>query len=212
MKYILYCAIRKKSLINETLYSIASINTVAKINQYTIVIVTDMPECFKQELRKKFFLNFNNIIIEPVSKAMVDNWIGESQYIYRVKIKAIELFFYKYKDNVCFLDCNIFVKRDFDSLFDLIDQNYFIMFDQYVINNREIIKILFPNYRPGTIDYIKHDYIEVNTANQHYKISLDSSFFLSAVLGINYEYRALLSQVLQFNDNLFNITGFSSSE
>ena len=48
MKTIVYCAIHKRTLVNEVLYSILNVAEVCcDIENYRFVVITDMPEEFK---------------------------------------------------------------------------------------------------------------------------------------------------------------------
>ena len=85
MKTIVYCAIHKRTLVNEVLYSILNVAEVCcDIENYRFVVITDMPEEFKLVASIVKMRLGMPIIIEPISKAITENWLGPYRYVYRL--------------------------------------------------------------------------------------------------------------------------------
>ena len=103
IKTIVYCAIHKRTLVNEVLYSILNVAEVCcDIENYRFVVITDMPEEFKLVASIVKMRLGMPIIIEPISKAITENWLGPYRYVYRLRIKALQYYYSKYQENALF--------------------------------------------------------------------------------------------------------------
>ena len=113
MKTIVYCAIHKRTLVNEVLYSILNVAEVCcDIENYRFVVITDMPEEFKLVASIVKMRLGMPIIIEPISKAITENWLGPYRYVYRLRIKALQYYYSKYQENALFIAANMIVLQD----------------------------------------------------------------------------------------------------
>ena len=190
MNYILYCAISSEMIIYQIIYSIVSIQRVTNCTRVTFVVVTDQAEVFHKEIKEKN-LQIQNVIVEGIAHTMASEWIGDDKYIYRVKIKAIEYFFQKYKHNVLFLDGDTAAFRDILPLFESMRENEFTMFrtDKKIIENIEL----------------KQDYFHLK--DKKYNISADYYYYNSGVIGIHRSFKNKIKEVLELSDVIYKQTG-----
>ncbi len=197
MDTVLYCALKKTSLINELIYSIASIQHI-KTNKCDIrfVIVTDMPDLLLMEINKQQIVLKDNIIIEPISQELLAQWVGLTKYIFKGKIYTLQYYMQKYSSNVLMIDCDMFAVKDFKFLFESINKHEFVMYGKntldikHLLNEEALINNIYydNSYTPGTF------------------------YHQSGVIGMHYDYKYLLDKILWLNDAIFDVTQFNSSE
>lgn len=214
MRYILYCAIKKQRLVLDTIYSILTIIRTKGMNQNVkFVIITDQVDLFDKEFSKINFIYTSNIILERIDKDTVNDWIGNENYIFRVKIKVIEFFFKKYKQNVLFFDSDIIAIKNITPLFEIIENEKTIMYYNY----KNIVSHLFNLFNAFEVD--KNKLIKLQIINDiilfegfEYSIPCNYSYYASPVLGINYLYNKLITKVLDFTDKMYKATSFGTTE
>ena len=186
MRYILYCAINKKQLVIDTIYSILTIIYSTKLNyNFKIVIITNQSECFLQVFKRIKFQYMSSIIIEKIDNDIVKKWIGSDNYIFRVKIKAIEYFFNKYKKNVLFLDSDIFALKNILPLFETIESGKCLMYYNYK-NIKEHLFYLFEIFKTDKFK-LKNMHIynnEIIVDGFEYSIPCNFSYYASPVIGL----------------------------
>lgn len=195
MNTILYCALKRKSLINELIYSITSIQHINKYD-YRFVIVTDMPDLLYMELEKQQVIIKNNIFIETINQKLLNQWLGVTKYIFKGKIQTLKYYMEKYSSNVLMIDCDMFAIEDLQPLFESIERHNFILYGKntldikHLLNENALINnIYYVNpYTPGTF------------------------YHQSGVIGMHYDYKYLLDKILWLNDVLFEVTQFNSCE
>ena len=147
MKTIVYCAIHKRTLVNEVLYSILNVAEVCcDIENYRFVVITDMPEEFKLVASIVKMRLGMPIIIEPISKAITENWLGPYRYVYRLRIKALQYYYSKYQENALFIAANMIVLQDLSVLFEWMDEGRRIMYQQGLL----LHELLLSPYNPQT--------------------------------------------------------------
>ena len=213
MKYLLYCVIRRPSLVNQAFYSMSAVLTVSNIADYKIVVLTDMAENMKKERKKLSAEVQKRIIIEKISANTVNEWIGSDNYIFRVKIKAIQYFFEKYKENVFLIDCDMYPKRDISNLLDQIQSDKFIMYSQYKDTVEQYLQdqdMNLLNDEDKNIIHNKEVYISDDKCE--YKIELSRHPYLSCVIGIKYENRYLVDKILEICDLIYKKLHLYTSE
>lgn len=215
MKYILYCAIRKQSLIQYVIYSIGTLAKVNTLTDYTIVIVTDMVKQLQTELHQSELSYKYNIKLEEISKKEVDCWIGPNRYVFRVKIKAMEYFFSKYKENVLLVDCDMYARENFDELFYLIEHNKLIMYANYGVTIAEYIKqnpiTLLAESNNKKVQW-HNNKIVMRLNNFICEIDENQFPLLSCTIGMNYVFKDVIEEVLIYCDNIFTLTGLYTTE
>lgn len=208
-KYILYCAIRKKRLVYDTLYSILTlIYKIASDENVNIIIVTDQANLFFIEL-KNIDIPLNiKITIEDVDESTINDWTKNGN-IYGVKIYSLKRFFCKYKQNVLFVDSDMFFINNPVSLFDLIDeQDTVLMYRKRQFDLFEIIS----SRREDVDDSIIMQNNKIVLNNSTYTIPFHCSCYESGVLGINYLNKNLIDNVIDFYNRFYDCFKYDNSE
>lgn len=218
MKYFLYCAIKQPDLLSAFFYSAYSLmRTIIDSNvDYKFLLITDMAddaiaamEYINEELKKK-------ITIERIEKEIVDNWLGENQYIFRVKIKAIQYFQQRYNSDIFFIDCDMVAKINCMPLFDLLDCQKFFMFAKYGIQMGQFLRDTAPQLIHSNHPSIKMNEKEVLTVIKDRKslcsIDLNKYPYLSCVIGIPKHFSGVIGEVLALCDDLYALTKLRTIE
>ena len=203
MKNILYCAIGKDRLVYDTLYSIKTLFHISKIKNIRIIVYTDRVSVFLHELKKHRFSYKYPIIFEEINESSAKEWMND--YIFKVKIYVLQLFFSKYKENVLFVDGDMLFLKNMFPLFELIEKKEFIMYDRFSF----IWLYLMGKWGDYKNVTVFNEQISIN--DKHY-ISTQYIYYLSGVLGINYLYADLLERILIFCDDLYDCTKYRNSE
>lgn len=204
MKYLLYCVIRKPTLVSQAVSSIAAVSAVNPSKQYQFVVVTDMADLFKREFGRLNPQIQKQINIESISPQTISAWIGKNGYVFRVKIKALQYFFEKYREDVFLIDCDMYPKKPFEPLLEQIRRDRFVMFARYLWrvldmlqSNPELMK------KQGTFLSADRKRFEVFDGSNCYKILTDVHICLSSVVGMKYEHLSLIDEILTACDCLF---------
>lgn len=218
MKYFLYCAIKQTDLIPSFFYSAYSLTQTITDSEaeYKFVLITDMAddaiaamEYINEELKQK-------ITIERIEKEAVDNWLGENQYIFRVKIKAIQYFQQKYNSDVFYIDCDMVAKINCMPLFDLLDCQKFFMFAKYGLQMGQFIRDAEPQ-----LIHTDHPSIKINEkdiltvikdGSPLCTIDLNKYPYLSCVIGIPKHFSGIVDEALALCDDLYALTKLRTIE
>ncbi len=203
MKNIIYCAIGKKELVKHAICSMKSI-MVFHPNNIRFIIVTDLYYDFEKEIEQMNIGKEYEIIFHPIDPETVKNWIGKYDYIFRVKIKAMQYYFSKYDESVLFLDCDTYLKKNIDFLFELLENKYCIM-------GKLDLNITFRRYigtspleLKGKLN-IKNDILYLSNEKKSFEIDLNTQYFHSVVIGMNKIHSDSLVTVEKINDILCGI-------
>lgn len=206
MNYLLYLAFNNISFVNEAIFSIRSYLQITENadNQNTrIIIYTDKADHFK-----KSFPDNKQIIYENLSANMIETWLGESTFMYRLKIKVLMHFFDKYQSNVMMVDTDTIFMEDIEEYFEKIDVEGIAV--MYYNENRldqkiEYIKSFEFAFQENHSFY-KHLDKTGNLSNSRktYQIPNSVQIWNSGVVGLNQEYRSLLEKVLELSDTIFS--------
>jgi len=211
MKYILYCAIRKKRLIYDTLYSILTLFHATRITEnITIVIFTDQANSFYKEMKGIEIPSKFSIKIEEISLETIKNWTKNGD-IFNVKIYSIKQFFLKYKQNVLFLDSDMYLVNNLAPIFELIESNQFVMYNKRSFNLFEIM-----NTTREDLGNLEDNVVTSNgmiiLKDSKYSIPFDCATYESGVIGINYKYKDIIDEVIDFYVDFYRSFGYENSE
>lgn len=206
MKNIVYCAIKKVELVNETIYSILSL---LRFNEWcnreaNIIIITDQVKSFGA-----VFSKYDNIIFETIQDEIVDEWKRDTDYPFVFKIKAIQYYFNKYKENLLFIDSDTVIIQDISTLFNYIDKNEVVLhakglsIDKYLQFNKD--KILNDNYFAPTLFYstLRDNEGLISINSKKYEIPISFTNYNSGVIGWNYCDAYLLDEVLSLSNFIY---------
>jgi hypothetical protein len=192
-------------IVGQTVYMI---NTVMHFQPRHIrfIILTDM----KENVEKIIFIHcakyIDQIEIYGISTNETQEWISDNGYIYRVKIKAVQWFYQRYKENVVFMDSDIFAVKDITPLFDKIEKGKFLMYSKGTIPLSKAIFQSEPNSLESLQDYIKGEHFCVYDGAQEYLVPCKYNHGNSGVIGMSYKDEALLEKVLLYCDLIYKIT------
>ena len=205
MKTIVYCAIHKRTLVNEVLYSILNVAEVCcDIENYRFVVITDMPEEFKLVASIVKMRLGMPIIIEPISKAITENWLGPYRYVYRLRIKALQYYYSKYQENALFIAANMIVLQDLSVLFEWMDEGRRIMYQQGLLLHELLLSPYNPQTKNKAVDEpIRQIFLKGDRAD--FRIRLDKRHFQGGIIGIPYRDASLLHKVLTINDYISSL-------
>lgn len=212
MYNIIYLAMNNVHFVKECAASICSMHY--KLNQetaqYHITIYTNLVNEFsKYKLHELFSIEY-----VMVTDEMRRNWLGDSVYIYKLKIYVLLDFLQKRNESVIFLDCDTFLLGDMSELFDLLSRSK----DTALMNYTEKT---FPQLRDEKMhsnfhrlqEKMYYDFCQMSTLiidNNSYEIKEDFGFWNSGVIGLNPEMKDRLADALILNDyildNYKNIT------
>jgi hypothetical protein len=202
MNYLLYLAFNNKSFINEAIFSIRSYLQISENQNTRIIIYSDKVEYFK-----KSFPDNKQIIYENLSANMIETWLGESKFMYRLKIKVLMHFIDKYQSNVMLVDTDTIFMKDIQDYFDKIDAKGVAV--MYYNENRldqkiEYIKSFEFAFQENHSFY-KHLDKTGNLSNSEktYHIPYSVQIWNSGVVGLNPENRNLLEKVLDLSDTIY---------
>ena len=207
-KYILYCAVRKKRLVYDTLYSILTlIYKIASNEIINIIIVTDQASLFYTELKNMNIPLNIKITIDDIDKNTINDWT-KNVNIYGVKIHALKRFFYKYKKNVLFVDSDMFFVNNPVPLFEFIDErNTVLMYRKRQFNLFEIICSRREDVDDSII--MKNNIIVINNK---YTIPFNCSCYESGVIGVNYLNKNIIDDVIDFYNEFYDCFKYDNSE
>lgn len=199
--YLLYACFKNTKYLRETFLSILTLKEIEGNNFKNIPIVILIDENLIQTNDyyriKNDFINCKNIVFERIKETELKYWIGETGYIFNTKIKSIEYFFNKYKNNVLFCDGDTFFIDKIKNIFDLIESKNFVMHTPYMT--------LEETDRIGSIDNFMLDCITYNyiANNSEYPITKEFRPFNSGNIGINYAYRNIVDEVYKLTDLIY---------
>ena len=217
MNYLLYCAINSKRILHETIYSVLALFEYDKNPKFEVIIISNFNKYYFSILAP-----YKNVVIETISDELVDEWIKDG-YVYNLKIYAIMYVFNKIKGNVIFVDSDVFFIRCTDSIIEQVEKSTFIM------NYKKLcVEDVIEKTKTFALSEIEDDdnRIRVNFYRSIYETKkipsinnnglylLPEKFysFNSGVIGINYNYKNILSDVLDVSMGLYKEYKYSSSE
>jgi len=205
MNYILYLAFNDLNVISEAIYSIHSYFYIARNNidqNARIIVYSDKIEHFKEA-----FPDNEHIIFENISQEMINDWLGEKKFIYRLKIKVLIDFIKKYNSNVILVDADTFFIESVKSYFEKLEKN-----DVAIMYYNE-------NKLEQKINYVKnfefkfeenntfYEYLEdsniLSDGNNQYQIPHSTQLWNSGVVGINPSHEPLLDKILNLSDIIY---------
>lgn len=126
MKNLVYLVLNNEQVAKEAIASIHSFFQVMEksLDQYRIVIYTNIPEKFDAPCRKNFK---NQVIIKEIDENMMVQWSGMPKYIYRGKILVLINFLETYGEPAIFIDTDTFFMSDPTPLFRKVENKRFLM-------------------------------------------------------------------------------------
>jgi hypothetical protein len=193
-----------------------SLNLVpGALEKYKIVIITN----FNQDAFGKL-KDYHNVHIEYVSDEQIDS---KSDYIYRVKILALQYFFSKYAVDVLFVDSDTFFISDISHIFEHIQNNTCVMNYKcisidYVISKSNTVNVDLVNEQDRMLINIYRDInstkgiLSIRDKNRKYRVPSDFTPYGSGLIGMQYKNKDLLNEMLDVCDSMFSKYHYFCSE
>lgn len=187
---ILYIAIGKMVYHRQTL---ASVVTAAGFLQQSnpgisILLYTDRPEFARQYLSAYRFVE-----IRKLSKEQIRSWRGPQDYLFRIKIRAIQECLKAPVEKLCYLDGDTFLRKHPEGLFEAIQEDQILMYcregqlQDPSIRNWEPIRQILPSLK-----------LELN--RQLFPVSGHDSMWNAGTIGICRSHSELIDHVLELTD------------
>lgn len=213
MNYIMYCCFGDTKYLYEMMYSIQTfLNTNrTEIKNYTIIIYTD--DKIGNKIIKEFKKLEINALFEILSQNETYEWTNINGKIYmpRVKIKALECFFKKYKAPVLFLDTDTMIFKNLNEIFSMINSGKSYLYTKCLTvseffntysssNNLKVSYDILFHYRLCK-KILKREVFLPETLKIN--ISGDFNQCNSGVIGLPYSAVNLMDRVLEFSDYLY---------
>lgn len=83
-----------------------------------ILVLTEKPEKFEQ---------LNRVITIRLTNKLKAEWLGDSQYHFKIKLLGLKFLLKNHTKKLIFLDSDTLVRKNLNSWFDKIDQTHFLM-------------------------------------------------------------------------------------
>ena len=194
---ILYLAYGKKNIFNQVLFSILTFHyhTKDENKNLKIVVYTDKPEFFSD------YTAAFNLQIEILTPQIIEQFKGRNNFIHRVKVCVIMDCIKKFETNVFYLDSDTFFKKSPLALISQIDSATSIMnSNDYDLQHADEL-------------YENEDWLKIRRAIRDFeyviegksiKIPLTTRMWNAGVIGISYENRKVLNDVLDLTDQIYS--------
>lgn len=191
MQYLLLQAYGKPTILQEALFNLLTFWKLKQAGNYEveIVVYTDQPAYYQ--------LFSSKIHIEVLTPEKIQAWKGAKQFVHRLKIMMLQDFFEKYKADVLYVDSDTYFLKDCSALFAAINQQTSVMhIKESLLQEKEnlLLKKIYKFAKKNTF-LIDHETI---------KIPLDTPMWNAGVLGIAYENRNLLNNVVLLTDVMYD--------
>ena len=209
-KYVIvYLAHGTESVYHQTVFSILTLyhHTKGDFKDFAVVLYTDNRAFFNS------YLSDIGVIIEDLTKEQIVEFMGERNFIHRVKTFIIKDCFNKYKKDTLYLDGDTMFMVNPAGLLKQITPACSVMnCDEYDMHD-------------GGIHELQH-WFDLRTAlkansftlhNKQFKIPLATRMWNAGILGISHANAYLLEDVIDLTDQLyakcplFNVEQFATS-
>ena len=206
---LLYGAIRKEALVDQTICSALSVYQAMGDHAPRIVLVTDMAERFARLFDEIGHPYLKTIRLESISRETAEQWMAGHGYPFRLKIKLIEYYMGIYQQDLLFLDADTYLRGDISSYFDRLRSKEVFLYQgiRSMESFTENIPESYPGFeRMGPKEVIKR------TKRGGYLFRANMTHYNSGVIGMPFEYARFLPDILELSDQLYERTGTVSSE
>jgi lipopolysaccharide biosynthesis glycosyltransferase len=190
-RYVLFQAYGSEEILAECRFALMQLLQQKDFDKICVVIYTDNPHFFKNELDA-----FPYTITELITAEQIKTWRGEIDFVHRVKIKVLQDFFNKYDGNVLYCDTDTYCLQSLDTLFNNIENGAF-----YMHTNEGYIT-------PAGNPVIKKWYRFLTENNIHVNKALianisNISMWNAGVIGISSQHTSILQEVLTITDTIY---------
>ncbi len=192
--YFVYQAYGKKTILDQTLYSILSvIPFIQKENlNVHIVIYTDNSSYFQ-----KFLSSFDFIHYEPLSDERRKTWLGKLKFVHRLKIEMLKDCAQKYKGHILYLD----------------GDTYFTKSPQLVIErilpSISVMHICEDQLKPAKLLLTKKLYkflykTPIHVDGEMLKFKEETQMWNAGVIGVHQSFTWVFDKIIKMTDELYS--------
>ncbi len=192
--YLVYQAYGKKTILDQTLYSILSaIPFIQNENlNIQIVIYTDNSNYFQ-----KFLSSFNFIKYEPLTEQKRTEWLGRIKFVHRLKIEMLKDCSQKYKGHILYLDGDTYFTKSPLSIIERIQPSISVMHiyeDQLkpakLLLTKKLYKFLYKN--PIFVD------------GELLKFKEETQMWNAGVIGVHQNFTWVFDKIIKMTDELYS--------
>ena len=206
---LLYGAIRKEALVDQTICSALSVYQAMGDHAPRIVLVTDMAERFARLFDEIGHPYLKTIRLESISRETAEQWMAGHGYPFRLKIKLIEYYMGIYQQDLLFLDADTYLRGDISSYFDRLRSKEVFLYQG--IRSMESFTENIPESYPG-FERMGPKEVIMRTKRGGYLFRANMTHYNSGVIGMPFEYARFLPDILELSDQLYERTGTVSSD
>jgi hypothetical protein len=188
--HIIYISFGNPKIHVQNLFSILSTIPYYKSEEktFSILIYTDNPAFFKKWLYPYDFINYH-----PINHDLLTQWKGPYNYIFRVKIKAIENSLENLKGKILYLDGDTFFINSPVKIFDKIGHGHTMMY----LKEGAFSDPDFKNWECIRQHMKTHKF---KTEKNLFEFPLEQFMWNAGVVGINHSNKQFIDLVLDLTD------------
>jgi len=187
--YTVYHSYGNVDILNETIYSVASLYMQKNNFPVNVVIYTDSADYFKKYLPKE-------VIYEEIDRNQIKIWRGEIDFVFRVKIEVLIDFCKKYQGNVLYLDSDTIFTGQIDIIFNAIQNGILLMH-----TNEGRLSLTKNKMFPKHIKHICN--YPFQTKSGQITILPHQEMWNAGVLGFQTANKQILDSVLDLTDTMY---------
>jgi hypothetical protein len=187
-------AVGHTDYLNEAFFSLLSFYRYNVNSSVKVILYTDSPDYFNR-------ITASNFTVKQVSTTEINLWKGQKNYLYRIKIKALQQAISSQSGSYLFVDTDTIFRQNIDEIFYKIDQqNLFLDQCEGPVQNKPggIAKKVRSLFRK------KNRFILQNSEEIIFK--KDFEVWNSGVIGLHSNYSALLFNTEELLDQLYKIS------
>lgn len=187
--YIIFQAYGLKGILDELIYSVATLKSFGIPENTTFVVYTD-----NEEYLRKFMPENTQYVFLSEEKRKL--WAGEFGFHHRIKIEMILDFIKNHDGNFLYLDTDTYFVKSAGSIFEGIEKGKVFMHTKEGVLSAKKNLTLKKMYRFVTKKTFHLDGKEL-------VISGDSEMWNAGLLGFNSSHKKLIEKTLSLTDNMY---------
>ncbi len=121
-RYILFQAYGNEGILMECKFALMQLLKYNNTADFCVVLYTDNEDFFTPILQ-----SFQHFEVIPINAKIIKQWRGAIDFVHRIKIEMLIHFAEHHKGAILYFDTDTYCKSAVTPLFDLIEQDHFIM-------------------------------------------------------------------------------------
>lgn len=187
--YAVYHSYGDVGILNDTIYSVASLYMQKGSCPVNVVIYTDSADYFRKYLPQE-------VVYEEIDLSRLKVWRGETGFVFRVKVEVLIDFCKKYRGNVLYLDSDTIFTGQVDRIFSAIRAGILLMH-----TNEGRLSLTRNRMFSKHIRYVCS--FPFRTKSGEVTIEPHQEMWNAGVLGFQTANRQLLNSVLELTDAIY---------